>query len=153
MYCLFCVVLCIVFVYMCTVLLPPGGYPIAVKYIISYNYMGHTRTLSRPTPLTPIPLQFSLVRQRFSPGRRDSENEGWAYCINEGWAYCINVGWAYCINEESNCNNFGTRVMASILRKCTLLISLSYTLTQRVGWTFGTKQQIKIILWTPDPWR
>jgi hypothetical protein len=22
---------------MCTVLLPPGGYPIAVKYIISYN--------------------------------------------------------------------------------------------------------------------
>jgi len=35
MYCLFCVVLCIVCVYMCTVLLPPVGYPIAVKYIIS----------------------------------------------------------------------------------------------------------------------
>jgi len=48
---IFCVVLCIfvlfyVFfvlcrslycVYMCTVLLPPGGYPIAVKYIISYH--------------------------------------------------------------------------------------------------------------------
>jgi len=34
MYCLFCVVLCIVCVHMCTVLLPPGGYPIAVnKYI------------------------------------------------------------------------------------------------------------------------
>jgi len=33
---LFCVVLCIVCVYMCTVLLPLGGYPIAVnKYIIS----------------------------------------------------------------------------------------------------------------------
>jgi len=30
-----CVVLCIVCVYMCTVLLLPGGYPIAVKYIIS----------------------------------------------------------------------------------------------------------------------
>jgi len=30
----FCVVLCIVCVYMCTELLPPGGYPIAVKYII-----------------------------------------------------------------------------------------------------------------------
>jgi hypothetical protein len=30
-------VLCIVCVYMCTVLLPPGGYPIAVKYIISYS--------------------------------------------------------------------------------------------------------------------
>ena len=38
MYCLFCVVLRIVCVYMCTVLLPPGGYPIAVnKYIISYQ--------------------------------------------------------------------------------------------------------------------
>jgi len=36
MYCLFCVVLYIVCVYMCTELLPPGGYPIAVKYIISY---------------------------------------------------------------------------------------------------------------------
>jgi len=41
----FCVVLCIacfvsfsVFcVYMCTEQLPPGGYPIAVKYIISYH--------------------------------------------------------------------------------------------------------------------
>ena len=35
---LFCSVLCIVCVYMCTVLLPPGGYPIAVnKYIISQH--------------------------------------------------------------------------------------------------------------------
>jgi len=38
MYCLFCVVLCIVCVYMCIVPLPLGGYPIAVKYIISYQY-------------------------------------------------------------------------------------------------------------------
>ena len=38
MYCLFSVVLCIVCVYMCTVLLPPGGYPIAVKYIISARH-------------------------------------------------------------------------------------------------------------------
>jgi hypothetical protein len=39
MYCLFCDVLCIVYVYMCTKLLPPGGYPIAVKYeyITSYR--------------------------------------------------------------------------------------------------------------------
>jgi hypothetical protein len=37
MYCLFCLVLCIVWVYMCTELLPPGGYPIAVKYIVSYH--------------------------------------------------------------------------------------------------------------------
>jgi hypothetical protein len=34
MYCLFCDVLCIVCVYICTELLPPGGYPVAVKYII-----------------------------------------------------------------------------------------------------------------------
>ena len=32
-----CVVLCIVFVYICTVLLPPGVNPVAVnKYILSY---------------------------------------------------------------------------------------------------------------------
>jgi len=37
MYCLFCVVLCIVCVYMCPVLLPQGSYPVAVKYIISYQ--------------------------------------------------------------------------------------------------------------------
>ena len=38
MYCfLFYVVLCIVCVYMCTVLLPPGGYTTAVKYIIPYH--------------------------------------------------------------------------------------------------------------------
>jgi hypothetical protein len=36
MYCLFCDVPCIVCVYMCTKQLPPGGYPIAVKYITSY---------------------------------------------------------------------------------------------------------------------
>jgi len=34
-YCLFCDVLCTVCVHMCTELLSPGGYPIAVKYIIS----------------------------------------------------------------------------------------------------------------------
>jgi len=38
MYCLFYVVLCTVCVYMCAVLLPPGGYPIAVnKYIRIYH--------------------------------------------------------------------------------------------------------------------
>jgi len=39
MYCLFCEVPCIVCVYMCTEQLPLGGYPIAVKYIISYHAM------------------------------------------------------------------------------------------------------------------
>ena len=42
---LFCVVLCIVCVYMCTELLPPGGYQIAVKYIsyhiISYHILSY----------------------------------------------------------------------------------------------------------------
>jgi len=33
LYCLFCEVSCIVCVYMCTEQLPPGGYPVAVKYI------------------------------------------------------------------------------------------------------------------------
>jgi len=37
MYCLFGDVPYIVCVYMCTEQLPPGGYPIAVKYIISYH--------------------------------------------------------------------------------------------------------------------
>ena len=37
MHCLFCDVPCIVCVYMCAEQLPPGGYPIAVKYIISYQ--------------------------------------------------------------------------------------------------------------------
>jgi len=41
MYCLFCVVLYIVCVYMCAELLPPSGYPIAVKYIISYIISCH----------------------------------------------------------------------------------------------------------------
>jgi len=40
MYCLFSDVLCIVCVYMCTELLPRGGYPIAVKYIISFVQEG-----------------------------------------------------------------------------------------------------------------
>jgi len=52
----FCDVPCIVCVYMCTVLLPPGGYPIAVKYmiyiisnhiiyhIIPYHTISHIKT-------------------------------------------------------------------------------------------------------------
>ena len=36
LYCLFCDVSFIVCVYMCTEQLPPGGYPIAVKYISYY---------------------------------------------------------------------------------------------------------------------
>jgi hypothetical protein len=36
----FCVVLCIVCMYMCTVLLPPGGYSVEVKYIIYHMGVG-----------------------------------------------------------------------------------------------------------------
>jgi hypothetical protein len=42
MYCLFCDVLFIVCVYMWTVLLPPGGYQIAVKYIVLYDIISCT---------------------------------------------------------------------------------------------------------------
>jgi hypothetical protein len=46
MWCLFCDVPCTVCVYMCTEQLPPGGYPIAVKYIISYHIISlQTKTL------------------------------------------------------------------------------------------------------------
>jgi hypothetical protein len=41
LYCLFCDVPCIVCVYMCTEQLPPGGYAIAVKYIISYHIISY----------------------------------------------------------------------------------------------------------------
>jgi hypothetical protein len=38
---------------MCTVLLPPGGYPIAVKYIISYHIpSGHSMALGSTQPLS-----------------------------------------------------------------------------------------------------
>jgi uncharacterized membrane protein YciS (DUF1049 family) len=42
LFCVDCVVLCTVCVSMCTVLLPPGVYPIAVKYIISYHIIIQT---------------------------------------------------------------------------------------------------------------
>jgi hypothetical protein len=40
-YCLFCDFHCIVCVYMCTELLSPGGYPIAVKYNIIYHIISY----------------------------------------------------------------------------------------------------------------
>jgi hypothetical protein len=43
MYCLFCVVLCIVCVQMCTELLPPGGYPTAINNIYSIYIIYHMR--------------------------------------------------------------------------------------------------------------
>jgi hypothetical protein len=65
MYFLFYVVLCIVSVYMCTVLLPPGGYSIAVnKYIISHHiiYLFSDKAYTacqtcRPAEATPLLLQ------------------------------------------------------------------------------------------------
>jgi len=51
----FCGVLCIVCAYMCTVLLPPGGYPIAVKYIISYHIYFHSVNPYRITKSIWIP--------------------------------------------------------------------------------------------------
>jgi hypothetical protein len=57
MYCLFCV-LCIVCVYMCTELLPPGGYPIAVKYIVSYQIW---QMFCLPFPLNVLNLIFVFI--------------------------------------------------------------------------------------------
>jgi hypothetical protein len=62
MYCLFCDVPCNVCVYMCTVLLPPGGNPIAVKYIISYRIIYHIIILVRLL----LNLNFSTVIRKFS---------------------------------------------------------------------------------------
>jgi hypothetical protein len=62
MYCLFCV-LCIVCVYMCTELLPLGGYPIAVKYIISYHIVSFQIWLMfcLPFPLNVLGLIFVFI--------------------------------------------------------------------------------------------
>jgi hypothetical protein len=57
-HCLFCDVLCIVRVYMCTKLLPPGGYPIAVKYIsyhISHVFRFGRRRLTHLLLVTRLP--------------------------------------------------------------------------------------------------
>jgi hypothetical protein len=58
------VVLCIVCVYMCTELLPPGGYPIAVKYIISYqnfqvssSFCPHSVAIGSTQPVAEISIQ------------------------------------------------------------------------------------------------
>jgi len=66
MYCLFCVVPCIVCVYMCNVLLPPGGYPVAVKCIISYQLGIHNRSAFRQKKITAnliMPLWWCLFIQ------------------------------------------------------------------------------------------
>jgi len=59
---LFCVVLSIVFVYICTVLLPPGGCPIEVKYIIyhiTYHIVYHIITQQTlPALQTSFQLEF-----------------------------------------------------------------------------------------------
>ena len=60
MYYLFCDVLCIFCVYMCTEQLPPGGYPIAVKYIISYSVISERCFDMR--------VQFVLSRVQGVPG-------------------------------------------------------------------------------------
>jgi len=46
MYCLFCDLLSIVCVYMCTEQLPPGGYPIAVKYKYNNNNNNNNNNIS-----------------------------------------------------------------------------------------------------------
>jgi len=50
----FCVVLCIVCVYMCTVLLLSGGYPIVVKYIISYRIISYHKSTEMARTFPPL---------------------------------------------------------------------------------------------------
>ena len=73
MYYLFCVVLCIVCVYMCTELLPPGRYTIAVnKYIIAcldmplwnldvlFPLLDWTASICKPKLCIPLPLRNNI---------------------------------------------------------------------------------------------
>jgi hypothetical protein len=79
MYRLFCVVLCIVCVYMCTVLLPPGGYPIAVKHIISYNIsLRHRRSSGKSSNHYNLSMRWRRVVKitlpaALSPGKKTKE--------------------------------------------------------------------------------
>ena len=75
MYCLFCVVLCIVCVYMCIELLPPGGYPIAVKYIIS-SYICPSFSQSLLAFSTSFLIQATNTYRRL---HRDSYHTFWWY--------------------------------------------------------------------------
>jgi hypothetical protein len=59
-YCLFCDVPCIVCVYMCTEQLPPGGYPTAVKYIISFTKNMGRGFLHHPT----FPTQRAVLQSQ-----------------------------------------------------------------------------------------
>jgi hypothetical protein len=69
MYCLFCDILCIVCVYICTELLPPGGYPIAVKYVIYHIISYHV--ISKPGPhcrlLSGVSCQGTAIRPAYRP--------------------------------------------------------------------------------------
>jgi hypothetical protein len=77
-YCLFCVVLCIVCVCMCTVLLPPGGYPIAIKHT---TY--HIVVVSRKTNLMHNLFLVYFVNLYMFRTYLDPSSGGTAVCIQQ----------------------------------------------------------------------
>jgi hypothetical protein len=87
-YCLFCVILYIVCVYMCTKLLPPNGYPIAVKYIISLYHICRSFPQSLLVFSTSVLIQDTNTYRRL---HRDSYHTFWWYFFYERW-FGIDVG-------------------------------------------------------------
>jgi hypothetical protein len=74
MYCLFCVVLFIVFVQMCTELLPPGGYPTAVNKYIIYRIAASIFTDEMISLGTSTARSITLIFKKLS-------SSWWAYSI------------------------------------------------------------------------
>jgi len=68
MYCLFCDVPCIVCVHMCTEQLPPGGYPIAVKYITYHISFSFFVTQTSNVPLLSVNKKYIILNYNPSPG-------------------------------------------------------------------------------------
>ena len=59
---------------MCTVLLPPGGYPIAVKYIISYHFSLTSLAMGRSKYESRVEVDFDCVWNMFSMFKKNVNN-------------------------------------------------------------------------------
>jgi len=90
MYCLFCIVLCIVCVYMCTVLLPPGDNPVALnKYIIIIILYG---LITQKTVIWTTPARKACKHQFFFLLRATNYKHGW--CV-KAWTGFIWLGMGF----------------------------------------------------------
>ena len=109
-YCLFCVVLCIVCVFMCTVLLPPGGNPIAVKYIVSYKFdVGYLLFLQLGSCV--VEVTFTVVRFTLSPSclRVSGQQNGGSVILIVRYCFCVPLHVGGSVGLLS-CDNTGTSV-------------------------------------------